>query len=155
MVKSFQGAHIVKEKEIVQQAILVRDHMAKQLITFRAEQSIFEVVNRLLENKISGAPVVNDRNQLVGVISEGDCLKDVASGKYHNMPLMHGKVEDHMAKNVIHISPDVSVFEAAKMFLELKLRRFPVLDADGKLVGQISQRDILRAVTELKGDTTH
>jgi len=71
------------------------------------------------------------------------------------MPLLHGKVEDHMAKNVIHISPDVSVFEATNMFLEMKLRRFPVLDDNGNLVGQISQRDVLRAVTELKGDTNH
>jgi predicted transcriptional regulator len=155
MVKSFQGEHIVKKKEIVRQPILVRDYMTKQLVTFGPNQSIFEVVTKLLENKISGAPVINDKNELVGVISEGDCLKDIVSGKYHDMPLMHGKVEDHMAKNVRHISPDVSVFEASKMFLELKLRRFPVLDHNGNLVGQISQRDILRAITELEGDTTH
>ncbi len=155
MVKSFQGEHIQKEKGIDMQAILVRDHMATQLVTFRPDQSIFEVVSKLLENRISGAPVINDKDELVGVISEGDCLKDIASGKYYNMPLMHGKVEDHMAKNVIHISPDVSVFEAAKMFLELKLRRFPVLDENGKLVGQISQRDILRAVLDLKHDKRH
>jgi CBS-domain-containing membrane protein len=41
------------------------------------------------------------------------------------------------------------------MFLEMKIRRFPVLDDKGNLVGQISQRDVLRAITELKGDTTH
>jgi CBS domain-containing protein len=155
MVKSFQGEQIIKKKEMVQQAFLVRDYMAKQLVTFRPDQSIIEVVNTLLENKISGAPVINDRNELVGVISEGDCLKDVASGKYHNMLLLHGKVADHMAKNVKHISPDVSVFEATNMFLEMKIRRFPVLDDNGNLVGQISQRDVLRAITELKGDTTH
>jgi len=59
MVKSFQGEQIIKKKEIVQQAFLVRDYMAKQLVTFRPDQSIIEVVNTLLENNISGAPVIN------------------------------------------------------------------------------------------------
>ncbi len=150
MVKNFQGAQIETKKSIEVQAFSVKDHMATRLITFRPDQSIHEVVHKLLENNISGAPIVNDKNQLVGIISEGDCLKDISSGKYHDLPLMHGRVEDLMAKNVIHIRPDVSIFEAAEMFLEYKLRRFPVLDENGKLVGQISQRDIMKAVSNIK-----
>lgn len=122
--------------------------MARKLITFGPDQSIAEVIQKLLSNRISGAPVVNEKNELVGVISEGDCLKQMVKGRYHNMPILSGKVRDHMAQDVITINPEVNILEAAQMFLEKKIRRFPVV-RDGKLIGQISQKDIMRAVRSL------
>ena len=77
-----------------------------------------DVVDALMKYKISGGPVVNDKNELVGVISEGDCLKEVVKGKYDNMPIFSGHVEEHMARNVVTVDPDLNIFEAAKLFLE-------------------------------------
>ena len=153
MVKNYKGAQIEKEKAIELQPISVADYMSSRLITFHPDQSIEEVVTQLLQFRISGAPVVNDQKELVGVISEGDCLKEVVKGKYHNLPILGGKVKDHMAGSVIHISPETNIFEAAKMFLEKKIRRFPVLDESGKLIGQISQKDVMRAVQNIKSET--
>jgi CBS-domain-containing membrane protein len=153
MVKNYKGAQIEKEKAIELQPISVADYMSSRLITFHPDQSIEEVVTQLLQFRISGAPVVNDQKELVGVISEGDCLKEVVKGKYHNLPILGGKVKDHMASSVIHISPETNIFEAAKMFLEKKIRRFPVLDESGKLIGQISQKDVMRAVQNIKSET--
>ena len=147
MVWSYQGERVVKPEE--RQSILVSDYMTRKLITFNPNQSIYEVIRALLNNKISGGPVVNDQNELIGVISEGDCLKEVIRGKYHNLPIVSGLVKDHMATNVVSISPDTNIFEAAQMFLNRRLRRFPVL-RDGKLVGQISQKDVMKAVLEIK-----
>ncbi len=132
--------------------IRVSDYMTRKLITFRPEQSIMEVMEKLIKNGISGGPVVNENNELLGIISEGDCMKRISDSRYYNMPIDDATVENNMASDVDTIDGDMNVFDAAKKFLELKHRRFPILE-DGKLVGQISQRDILKAALELKGRT--
>lgn len=147
---SYRGAEAPKPQEV--QALKVEDYMARKLITFKPEQPMYEVIDALMSNRISGGPVVNEDGELVGVISEGDCLKEVAKGKYDNMPILTGTVEEYMAKNVITVNPDLNIFEAAKMFLEKRLRRFPVI-SDGKIVGQISQKDVMKAVMNAKSST--
>jgi len=154
MVKSFQGEREIKPKEVKMPPILVSDHMAKRLTTFKPDQSINEVIETLLSKRISGAPVVNDENELIGVISEGDCLKEVVKGKYDNLPILAGKVSEHMSTQVVSISSETNIFEAANMFLGRRIRRFPVIK-DGKLIGQISQKDIMKAVLKLKSENWH
>ena len=132
-------------------SILVADYMARRLVTFSPDQTIMEVMDLLMQKKISGGPVVNEHNELLGMISEGDCLKEVVKGKYNNIPIMSGKVSEHMASNVITISPEANVFDAADMFLNKRRRRFPVIE-NGKLFGQISQKDIMRAIKNLKSE---
>lgn len=150
MVKSYQGSYIRKEpKPVEQNSISVSDYMATNLITFNEHQTIYEAMDVLMKKKISGGPVVDEDSNLIGVISEGDCLKEIVKGKYNNSPKLPGLVKDYMATNIIHIDPDTNIFEAANMFLRMRFRRFPVLK-DGKLVGQISQRDIMRAVRDSK-----
>lgn len=150
MVMSYRGAEAPKIQET--QSLTVEDYMARKLITFHPNQPMHEVVDALMKHRISGGPVVNDAGDLVGVISEGDCLKEVVKGKYDNMPIFSGLVEEHMAKNVVTVAPDLNIFEAAKMFLEKRLRRFPVVK-DGKIIGQISQKDVMKAVLNTKSTT--
>lgn len=135
-----------------QQSIRVSDYMATKLVTFKPGQNMHEVIETLLKNRISGAPVVNDKNELVGIVSEGDCLKQISESQYHNMPLSEGTVDKHMAKDVVTIDCNMSIFDAASKFLKSRIRRFPVLD-NGKLVGQISRKDIMKAVLELQSAT--
>lgn len=108
------------------------------------------MINTLIRFKISGGPVVNKDNELVGVISEGDCLKQISDSRYYNMPMAQDTVEKRMIKDVETIDGNMNVFDAANKFLESKRRRFPIVE-HGKLVGQISQKDILKAALELKG----
>lgn len=152
MVKSFQGVRVVEPKKSPLDQILVKDHMSTNLITFRPDDSIDQVLEVLTKKKISGAPVLDESGALVGIISEVDCLKEIIKGKYTNTPKFPGKVDEHMTKNVITMTPDLSLFDAAQKFLELKIRRFPVMK-DGKLVGQISLSDIIRAFPKLKQTT--
>lgn len=149
MVKSFQGEAIKKADQNEMPSIQVSDYMATKLVTFREEQTIMEVIQLLLKHKISGGCVVNEQNELLGVISEGDTLKEVVKGKYDNMPTKAGLVSEYMTRNPIHIHPEMDIFEAAEMFLSKRIRRFPVV-RDGKLVGQISQRDVIKAVDNAK-----
>ncbi|EDP70995.1 CBS domain protein, putative [Flavobacteriales bacterium ALC-1] len=149
-IKSFQGAR--KQQNVTSSTSLkVKDYMTTQLITFKPNQSVQEVVESLIKNKISGGPVVNEKNELVGIISEGDCLKQLSESRYYNMPLDHDNVEKRMATNVETIDGNMDVFDAANKFLQSKRRRFPIVE-NGKLVGQISQKDILKAALQLKGE---
>ena len=150
MVKSFTGVRRAPKKEI--QQIKAADFMTVKLQTFRPDQHIGEVFKVLIDKNIAGGPVVDSDGRLVGVISEGDCLKEVVRGKYNNSPIKAGIVGDLMVTNVHTIPPDMPILDVAHQFLTLKVRRFPVME-NGRLVGQISQRDVMRAVRELKNET--
>ena len=150
-IKSFQGARKNQNQgKSLPDHFKVSDYMTTSLITFKTTETIENVIESLLSNRISGAPVVNDQHELVGIISEGDCLKDISESRYHNMPMEQHTVENRMAKNVETIDGNMNVFDAANKFLESKIRRFPIVE-NGKLVGQISQKDILVAALQLKG----
>ncbi|WP_026968566.1 CBS domain-containing protein [Algoriphagus terrigena] len=151
MVKSFQGVRVMEPKAPIQQ-ILVKDHMSTSLVTFRPEDSIDQVLEILNKRKISGGPVLDEAGGLVGIISETDCLAEIIKGKYTNTVRFPAKVSEYMSTDVITISPDMSLFDAAQKFLEHKIRRFPVLK-DGQLVGQISLSDLIRAFPKLKHTT--
>tara|TARA_R110002012_G_scaffold322083_1_gene554827 strand:- start:4413 stop:4880 length:468 start_codon:yes stop_codon:yes gene_type:complete len=149
-IKSFQGARKQQNNSTVNQQLKVSDYMSRDLITFKPEQTVDEVIHSLISNKISGGPVVNANNELVGIISEGDCLKQISESHYYNMPVEQDIVENRMVKNVETIDGNMDVFEAAKKFLNSRIRRFPIVE-EGKLIGQISQKDILKAAMQLKG----
>lgn len=152
MVKSYQGVRVVDEKKDNNQPICVKDYMTTNLIIFKPGDSIEHVLSVLTSNKISGGPVVDDEGKLVGMISEGDCLKEIIKGKYNNTPKLHGTVSEHMTKDVLTMNPDTSIFEAADKFLTLKIRRFPVMSY-GNLIGQISISDIIKGVQNMKSTT--
>lgn len=151
MVKSFQGVREVEPKAPIQQ-ILVKDHMSTNLVTFREDDTIDQVLDGLAKRKISGAPVLDESGALVGIISEVDCLAEIIKGKYSNTVRFPTKVKEHMSTNVITLDPGMSLFDAAQKFLQHKIRRFPVLK-DGHLVGQLSLSDVIRAFPKLKHTT--
>ena len=133
--------------------ILVSDYMTKKLITFKPSDSLDHVINLLIKNKISGGPVVNDKNELIGIISEGDCMKHISDSKYYNMPMdSDNTVEKNMASEVETIDKNMNIFDAATKFISSKRRRFPIVE-NGKLIGQISQKDILKAALKMKGNS--
>lgn len=152
-IKSFQGQRAKPEK-LESDTILVKDYMAESLITFRKDQSVAEVMEALTKNKISGAPVVNERNELLGMISDGDCMKQISESRYYNMPIGDMKIEKYMAVNVPSIDKNASIFECASLFYEHHARRFPIIE-NGKLIGLISRKDILCAALKLRAQNWH
>jgi len=150
-IKSFQGSRRIQQ-EVETSPIKVKDYMTTNLITFQPDQSVEDVIDSLIKNRISGGPVVNNNNELIGIISEGDCIKQISESRYYNMPLNNNSVEKHMITNVETIDGNMNIFDAASKFLESKRRRFPIVE-HGKLIGQISQKDILKAALKLKGHT--
>lgn len=137
------------DKKVTDAPILVSDYMTKKLITFTADQSILEVMEVFAKNHISGGPVVDHRGAIVGIISEADCMKQISESRYFNMPILEKSVEIYMTKNVETIDSDKSIFDAAAVFASNGRRRLPVIDIKGKLVGQISRKDIVVAALKL------
>jgi len=148
---NFQGKRDKTISKPVEQ-ILVSDYMTTKLITFKPEQSIHDVIYTLTKYKISGGPVVNENNELIGIISETDCIKHISESKYYNMPLDNSHtVAKNMVSEVETIDKNMNIFDAANKFISSKRRRFPIIEK-GKLIGQISQKDVLKAALKMKGN---
>lgn len=124
---------------------LVRDIMAKELITLPPEMEINRAMTILLDARISGAPVVDAKGDLVGVLSKKDCLKAALNASFFQE--WGGAVSDYMSAKVEVLDPDMDLVKAAETFLGSQYRRFPVVK-DGRLVGQVSRCDILRGLRE-------
>lgn len=126
--------------------ITVQDFMTRDVVTFDPDMDVLEAARILVEKGISGAPVMDRLGNLVGVLSEKDCLKIALSAGYHSE--WGGRVAEYMHPEVATMNADVSIVDAARRFMEVKYRRFPVLK-DERLVGVISRRDVLRALSTL------
>lgn len=118
------------------------------IVIFKPDQPIQEVITTIIEKKIAGAPVLDEQNRIVGMISEKDCLRLIVDQAYHNMPAETRKVSDYMTREVQTLSPDTNIVEAAVQFLNSPIRRFPVVK-NGMLIGQVSRRHILRAAENI------
>lgn len=147
--KDEKGREITEKPQTYEPVI---NYMARDLITFRLDQDINEAIDAMVNHEISGAPVLNDKDELVGIITEKDCLRMIIDMTYHNQALSKSKVADYMTANPITMSPENDVLDVVEAFLNSNFRRFPVVD-QGKLIGQISRRDILRAAMKIKSTT--
>ena len=121
----------------------VRQFMARELVTFSPTTDIVEAINVLVTKKISGAPVIDNHGNLVGILSEKDCMKVALNMHYHQD--FGGPVSEYMHTDVKTVQADTSIVEVAEMFFTSSIRRYPVFE-DNRLVGQISRRDVLRAL---------
>lgn len=126
-------------------SIKVRDYMTRHLVTFRSDTDLFTAINRLLEHRISGAPVIDSQGHLIGMLSEGDCLRGILSGAYYEGA--GGCVSAYMTTDVETIGPDVDIIALSERFLSGRRGRLPVIEG-GRLIGQVSRHDALRAVKE-------
>jgi CBS domain-containing protein len=128
---------------------IAREIMATRLITVRPDMPIFEAIRILLRNHISGAPVVDEAGALVGMLSELDCLKVVASGEFYDDDHSEeGTVRNYMTAVAQSVSPELDVYSLAEYFLHHGVRRLPVVTGS-QLLGQISRRDVLRTIEEM------
>jgi len=124
----------------------VSNYMSKNLITLTPNMDIHRAVNTLLDNRISGAPVLDNRDELVGILTKKDCIKVAFSASYHKE--RGGSVSEFMSSNVKTVSVDANIVEVAERFLNYPYRSYPAMQ-DDRLVGIIARHDILRALERL------
>ena len=123
----------------------VKTYMTTRLITLREDMDVYFAIGLLLKNNISGAPVIDNNNNLCGILSEKDCLRIFANGSFYDMP--GGSVSQFMTDVVLTVEATSDLFSVADKFLKHNFRRMPVVKGK-KLVGQISRRDVLRAIQD-------
>jgi len=124
----------------------VRQYMATHLLTFVPEMKIAEAVMQLVKHKYTGAPVVDAGGKLVGMLSEKDCLRVAVLANMAGAG--EALVGDYMTTDVESVMPDTDLLDVAQRFVRAPYKRLPVVDG-GKLVGQISRIDVLRAIADL------
>lgn len=123
--------------------------MVTALVTLRPETPLADAISLLLTRRISGAPVVDEKGMLAGMLSEVDCLRVLSSdGFYSGDEQGVALVRDFMTEMAVTIAPDTDLYGIAHYFLTKGVRRLPVVEA-GRLVGQVSRRDVLRSIQQL------
>ena len=124
-------------------SVFVKDHMTKNPVTLAPNMEILQAAHLLIDNDISGAPVLDKHGRLVGVLTERDCMRVAMRAGYHGEP--GGLVKDFMSGNPQWIGPEQSILRLADLFINGRFHRYPVVD-NGRLVGVISRRDVMRAL---------
>lgn len=128
-------------------AISVKDYMTGDVITFSPETDVLEAIRLLVEHGISGAPVVDHLGNMIGFLSEKDCMKVALQASYYGE--RGGRVGEFMMHEVQKVDADSSLVDVAERFQKGPYRRFPVVNDENRLVGTISRRDVLRALETL------
>jgi CBS domain-containing protein len=114
--------------------MLAKDIMTKEVVTVSPSATVKELAKILIQQQLSGVPVVNQQGQILGVASEADIV--AKKGR---------QVKDIMSKKVLSIAEDTPVEEIAALMMTNKIKRLPVM-REGKLVGIVSRADIVGAV---------
>lgn len=142
----------------------IKDIMTKNVITVTLEDTVENCANLLIKHGLSGLPVLDENGKIKGMVTEGDLIRRASRIKgpavlevlggliYLDSPKkfmdelkssMGQLAMDIMSKNVITIDPEQEIEEAATLLVEKNVKRLPVIDKKGDLVGIVSRRDIM------------
>ena len=147
------------------------DIMTTQVIRVHPDDKLEDVIKILIKNKISGLPVLDDENKVVGIISDRDLLKyseklneDVnlfdfstwllphknvpKSSQNKNSEFLQTKVEDIMSKNIVSANENASWHDIIVLMKEYKINRIPIIDAQYQLKGIVTRTDLLNYLAE-------
>ncbi|MBF0242090.1 MAG: CBS domain-containing protein [Desulfamplus sp.] len=138
--------------------MFVSRSMVKEVITVDKDLSVFEAHDKMKANKIRHLPVVDDKNNLIGIVTDRDIrsampfsLLKGGQNEEEKAKIADLKVKDIMTQNPMTISPMYTIQDALLMIQKEKVGAFPVVDSEGKLTGILSVRDLLRAFINVLG----
>lgn len=142
----------------------IKDIMTRDVITVTMEDNVEKCASLLIKHNLSGLPVLDEAGKLVGIVTEGDLIRRASRIKgpavlevlggliYLDSPKkfidelknsMGQKAGDVMTKKVVTVDPDQTIEEGATLLVEKKVKRLPVVNKEGELVGIVSRRDIM------------
>lgn len=124
------------------------DIMDRSELTFTQELDIGTAMREMLRAKLTGAPVIDSEGRLCGMLTEKDCLKALVRQAMEGAP--GASVRDYMTTPVDSVTPATQLLDLTRLFLSRPFRKLPVVDSDGRVVGQVSRRDILRTIDSAK-----
>jgi len=123
--------------------VLAKDIMVTKLITLTPDMDVLEAIGMLLNHRISGAPVLDEENRILGVFSERCCMDVLIKASYEQLPST--QIFPFIDTEARYITEDTDLLTIAQIFLSTPTRRLPVVRDGNYLVGQISRRDLLQA----------
>ncbi len=142
-------------------SILTASVMNREVVFVRESAPLKEVAELMATRKISGVPVLDDKGQVVGVISEKDFLAVMGAGQADSFMMviaqcLLGKgclaapyrarfAKDIMTSPAVTVKPETPILEVADIFTQKKVNRAPVVDAEGRMVGIVSRADVLKS----------
>ncbi|MEP7703715.1 CBS domain-containing protein [Paraglaciecola sp. 25GB23A] len=126
------------------ESLNVSDHMNQRPVTFKPDMTVAEAVERLLQSRQTGGPVIDEQNKVIGFLSEQDCLVRMIESSYYREQVAH--VKDVMRTEVIAVKPYLSVIELAQRMMTEKPKVYPIVDDDGYLLGTINRSALLNAI---------
>ncbi len=129
-------------------SLTIINRLIKKSLPLRQDMDIHEAGEFFIKHNITGLPVVNDRDQLVGFLSQKDCLKYSLDAKYYN----HAStiVEHYMSENVVTIPNDSSLTFIVELFLHYPYHAFPVVEGR-EVIGIIERTTVFEVVHNMKG----
>lgn len=149
--------------------LLARDIMTRKVITIGKDATVSELVRKLLRYKISGVPIVNEKNELIGIVSEADIIIKMSSLPFpisfsfafldnfesytkSTREFMETRVEDIMSKKVKTAGEDMTLSKVVNIMINNNINRIPVVDEKNKLTGIITRADVMRSMIKKAGE---
>jgi CBS domain-containing protein len=143
----------------------VKDVMTTHVVAVRLNATYKDMATRLREFRVSAFPVLDDDDKVIGVVSEADLLTKEALEFYPTRGLVGGLLHGHehskaaavtaadlMTRPPVTIGPHESVSRAARLMYARKVKRLPVVDAEGRLIGIVSRADVLSVYSRPDAD---
>ena len=127
----------------------VEKYMSHTPVTIRDNTVYSKAFNIMQEKDLHHLPVVDEKNEVVGILTRRDL--QIAAQHFREAPV---EVSDVMHTQVVTISPDEPLLEAARQMIDKRIGGLPVLDDNGKMVGILTETDLLRVLIDLLGKDT-
>ncbi|MBS4717408.1 CBS domain-containing protein [Aeromonas dhakensis] len=121
----------------------IRDHMSRLTQSLIPQLGLADALDRLHDAGLSGLPVLDPQQRLIGFLSEQDCIPSLLTGSYHCDT--RTRVEDLMNRTPLSVSPDDSILELARQMTQSRPRVYPVLEGN-RVIGIISRRQVMQAL---------
>ena len=142
----------------------IKDIMTRDVVTVVEEDTVEKCANLLIKHDLSGLPVLDSKGKVIGMVTEGDVMRRASriegpaalealrgifyleSPKHFMDELqrsMGSRAGDIMTENVITVGPDKKIEDAATLLVQEKIKRLPVVDEKGNLIGIVSRKDIM------------
>ena len=119
--------------------------MTKGVVVVKENTPIYEAIEALVDNKVSGLPVVDEGNNLVGVLSEWDVLELLTDHEIKK----DTQVKDYMTKEVISFEENDSAIDVCEFFKKSNKRRVPIV-RDHQLIGIVSRHDLIKLILQIR-----
>lgn len=127
---------------------VAKDFMTRSVFTVREDANIYDAIDLVVKKNLTGVPVVDASNRLVGFLSEKDCLPLITADAYHPSQPAE-EVSRFMTRDVIVVEPDTGLVKVSELFMEHPFKKIPVVEGK-RLVGLVKLQDVMRVILNQK-----